>query len=338
MYARPVRSFNSSPVVVALVCIISATGILATGCLSRSHVVPTSELQTLAQMDPQTRGQRVRVTQGLETESDPPPAPAVDGSTHVHVVVAAPVHSHPGPAPVHGVSAKSAKEHAAFWIVVAAAVAVSMAATEGARYDGWVALHPMHPVHLYGWDGSYTWMPLAHITPDVAARTRKAIVRDNEGPWQTLGRAPLDRAGWTYSMLVGSSEIPGPEDGAARGFATHIQFGRFLSQDVGLVFDLGLSWGENLYNETVYDSRSSLELQLMPLAAGILHAGGFGQIGIGHRLDDRLYGRDQQGYLYGGGGMLQLELTTRLALTARAGLTMAYGEPISDFTVGVSIY
>src|SRR5690606_36617411 len=99
------------------------------------------------------------------------------------------------------------KEAAVVVLIAAAAVGVTAALTEGLRYDGTVALHPMQPVHLWGQGGAYTWMPLAHITPEVAAWAEKAVVRDDEGPWTELGRRPLDRQGFTYSLLLGSSEI-----------------------------------------------------------------------------------------------------------------------------------
>src|SRR5690606_31876438 len=247
---------------------------------------------------------------------DPPPAEPVpaDGSTHVSVGVVTPVHGPaPAPRPLSTTSAKSASDRAAFWIIVAAAAAVGLAATEGARYDGWVELHPMHPVHLYGWDGQYRQMPLAYVAPGGATWSRRAVVRDSDGSWRPLGRAPLDRAGWTYSVLLGSGQTPLPGT-RARGFASHIQLGRFVTQEVGLLLDFGLGWSQDERGDMIYDSRSAVELQVMPVDAGIVHAGVFGQLGVGYRLDDRVEGLDRRGYFYGGGAMLQLELTTRLAV------------------------
>lgn len=316
--------------------VLLAAAMLATGCLSNSHIIPRSELQALAQTNPQTRGQRVRVVQGFHSDDEPPPAPRADTGTYVHVGVVTPVRSTSSYSAGRP-SAKSSADDAKFWIIVAAAIAVGAAVTEGARYDGWVELHPMHPVHLYGWDGSYTWMPLANITPETAAWARKAMVRPEEGPWHELGRAPLNRRGWTYGMLVGSAEVP-EVGGNSRGFTSHIQFGHFFTGQLGLLFDLSMGWAENSFGETISDVRTSAELQLLPLALGRLHGGGFGQIGLGNRLDDTLKGSDRSGSLLSGGGMLQLELTTRLAITARAGVTQIYGKQTSDFTVGLSIY
>src|SRR5688572_14326929 len=68
--------------------ILLAGTMLSAGCLSTAHRVPRAELQRLAQLPPEQRGQRVRVTQAWAGDEGPPPAPHVDNST---VVV---VHSH----------------------------------------------------------------------------------------------------------------------------------------------------------------------------------------------------------------------------------------------------
>ena len=99
----------------------------------------------------------------------------------------------------------------ALLVGAAAVAAVALAVTEGARYDGWVRLHPMHPVHLYG-PGGYRVMPLAWVDPETAAWSTRAVVRPNEGPWQPLGRAPLDRHGFTYSVLGGAGQVVSGDD------------------------------------------------------------------------------------------------------------------------------
>src|SRR5690606_35087482 len=124
------------------------------------------------------------------------------------------------------------------------------------------------------------------VTPETAAWARKAIVRPSEGPWRQLGRAPLNRRGWTYSLLLGSAEVPEDASVNQRGFASHIQLGHFFTGQLGLLLDFSMGWAENEFQETMYDSRTSLELQFLPLAVGKLHAGGFGQAGIAYRLDD----------------------------------------------------
>ncbi len=326
--------------------VVTAAVSVFTGCLSQSHTIPRRDLQALAQTDPNQRSQRVRVIQNFVTQEEPPEAPAVRGSTVVVVHSAVPV---PGPrtGPVRvgsGGGSKASKlaeqeaDHAAVYVALAVVAALGLAVTEGARYDGWVQVHPMHPVHLYGWDGGYTWVPMAQLTPELAAWTRKAVIRQAEGPWQPMGRAPLNRRGLAYSVFLGTTEVPLADGDETRGFMSHIQFGGFFTQEVGLMLDIGMGWGDNAEGDVVFDLRNALELQVMPVALGKLHAGLFGQIGAGTRLDDSDEGDDSFDVFFGGGGLLQLDITTRLALTARAGVTQIYGETISDLTAGLSIY
>jgi hypothetical protein len=338
-YARAVRYPISASIV-----LVSAISLLP-GCLSSTYTIPRRDLQALAQVAPQARGSRVRVIQNFAGSEGPPEAPRVYSHTSVSISTGNP-NSGPAPRVGHGGSSAGslktagagASDDAAYWIVVASLVAVGLAVTEGARFDGWAEIHPMHPVHLFGWDGGYTWMPLAHVTPEAAEWARRAVIRESEGPWRPIQRAPLNRSGWTYSVLLGTSEVPLANGDPTRGFMSHIQLGHFFTGEVGLLFDIGLGWADDAFGNVVFDSRNALELQFMPLDLGILHGGLFGEIGFGRRLDDSAAGSDEFDVLGGGGALLQLELTTRLAITGRAGIAQAYGETISDLTLGLSIY
>ena len=351
---------------------------LSTACLSTSHEIGKTELQRLSQSAPETRGERVRVVQGLGHTEGPPAAEGVQGNTVV--VVRAPIwiggrpHRHrPRPAPAgnfgetpgpaggntntgggaHGNSgspskssgtsgsnlgnvASGKKDAAKALLIVAAAAALGLAVTEGARYDGWVRVHPMHPVHLYG-PGGYTVLPLAHIDPQTAAWASHGYIRENEGPFDHLGRAPLNRQGLTYSIFLGSGEVPVIDFEADPGFAGHIQFGYFFTKQVGLQFDLGMAWTADDNGNTIYNARYAAELQTHLVKAGPIHAGLFGQLGQASRFDDGI-GFDDKSGLYGGGALLQLELTTRLALTGRVGSVRSFGEWSKELGVGVSIY
>ena len=354
---------------------LSLIGLLAlspSGCMSNTHVIPKKDLAALSTVHPEQRGERVRVIQGLSGAESPPEAPRARGGAVV--VVHAPIwvggtpraRSRPrtsgptrtgpggatrtgpggasrtgGPAPTrsrHSQTGKAHKHSAKAWLVVAGTVAAALAFTEGMRYDGWVRLHPMHPVHLYGPGGTYTWMPLAHVTPDVAAWSQKAFVRPHEGPWEELGRAPLNRKGWTYAVLLGASEIQrrGDVDPTA-GFLGHIQIGNFPTREFGVLLDIGFGWADDDLDRTTFDARYAIELEYLPLSAGRLYAGGFGQVGIASRLDDSAQ-HDESSSLLGGGGLLQLELTTRLALMLRAGVTALHGETASELGLGLAVY
>jgi len=338
-----------------LAALLVAAALPLAGCLTNTYRIPPAELARLAQTPPEQRGNQVRVVQDLTTSDSPAPAAPVTAETHVSAVVVVPIRiggprprTGPpygggyggGPSPVRdtGGLAKSKADEAWVWFVLAGVVAIGLAATEGARYDGWVQLHPMHPVHLFG-PGGYTVVPLAQIDPNTAAWAERAVVRDSEGPWRMLGRAPLDRAGWSYSVLGGAASVPSADGTTELGAAAHIQIGYYPSHSIGIVGDVGLSWRPNMDDQTIYDSRWGLELHYLPLDAGPFHGGVFGGLALGARLED-IGDRTvrKQGLVVGGGALLQLEITTRLALTGRFGLGDAYGEASRDITVGLSVY
>jgi hypothetical protein len=314
------------------------------GCLSRSHVIPKNDLIALSQQAPDQRGQRVRVIQGFASEDDPPEARGSGGGTVV--IVGGGGHSHGGgrhnssaPARRSPSTAKGNADKAYVWIIIAAAVAITAAATEGARYDGWVELAPQHPVHLWGPYNEYTWVPLNELDPQTAMWARKAIVRPGEGSFRHLGRAPLNRRGFAYGMTLGRTESPSIYGYDKVGFLSHIQLGVFFTQQVGLFLDFGLGWATNDLGGTIFEDRNALELQILPLSAGAFHGGVYGQVGIGLRQEDGPKdGVELRDTYIAGGGMLQLELTTRLTITGRAGITNIFGSTVSDIGVGLSIY
>jgi hypothetical protein len=234
--------------------------------------------------------------------------------------------------------AQAKSDKAYVYIVLATIAAVGLAVTEGARYDGWAELHPMHPVHLFGPHGEYTWMPLAHIDPQTAGWARRAVVRPSEGPMRRLGRAPLNRVGFNYSMLMGVGELPSAHGDEELGFLSHIQFGYFPVQLVGIVADIALGWRDNQFGDRLFDSRYAAELQILPLAAGKLHGGGYAQLGMSARFEDGVGADRRTSTVRGAGALLQLELTTRLTLTARAGLTALHNHTSSELTFGMSVY
>lgn len=325
---------------------VAAVAALLGGCLTNTYKIPSTELQRLAATPPDQRAERVRVVQEFEGES-PPAQPRVGVETDVvffprTVIV---VGDGRRPPPHHGGGGKlggsggggggggDGKGAVILLVAMAAGAGIVLAATEGQRYDGWVKLHPMHPVHLWGPWG-YGVVPLAQLDQQTAALATKAVIRDVEGPWLTLGRAPLDRQGFTYSVLGGAGEIDGP-DGRGVGPQFHIQMGYYPVHQVGLQFVWTPAWRDDVAGDTILDVRVGLELDILPLDAGKLHGGGYGNASIGWRTTSS--GTEEAGFT-GAGAKLQYELTTRLALTGRFGITRAYGEIARDVTAGISIY
>ncbi|HVV82275.1 MAG TPA: hypothetical protein VHE35_04320 [Kofleriaceae bacterium] len=326
----------------AAMAALGAVSVILGGCLSHGYVIPHDELVRLSQTAPGERGARVEVVQQLG--EDPPPAQGVNPDTEV-VVVEQPiviVDDHPGyyghhrGGGVHGGSSGgggSGKDEVIAALVIAATAAVTLAVTEGQRFAGDVRLHPMHPVHLWGPWGQGV-LPLAQIDPTIAAQTTRAEVSDQEGPWLELDRAPLDRKGWTYAMLAGAAQLRA-DDGRELGPAFHVQLGRYPSQRWGLVMDWTAAWRDTSTHDELLDLRWGLELQALPLAAGRLHAGGFLNGSYAWRSVGDV---DESSLVSGGGALVQVELSTYLALTGRVGILHAWGELTRDVTVGLSIF
>jgi hypothetical protein len=362
---------------------ILAGSVLATGCAATTYHIPASELQRLAAMPPETRGQHVRVVQQL-SDGEVEPAQPVTAETEV-VLFPEPnvwgperrrwygsggasggggwsggdvVRDHragvggssrpsspaPHAATGHGGSLQlgsgSDGKAAAIAILAAAAViVVAAAAVEGSRFDGYAELHPMYPLHVVGRDGSTAVMPLAWIDPQTAAWADHAVVREHEGPWHALERAPLDRQGWTYALLGGLGTYKSVDRTVDHGPAFAIQFGYFPDQKLGILGNVFFGWRNNAVNQTLFDTRYTLELDAYPVQADRLHLGVFGGGGLGYRVEDYPGSDGNEGTTaLLGGALVQLDINTRLALTGRLGITYAHGEQMKDALFGLSVY
>lgn len=337
--------------------LLLAGSVITSGCASSAFRIDQSELQRLAQTPPETRSQSVQVSQQLR-DADGPPADRVDGNTTIVYVptvrVSTGIHYGPRARPISGAtgggtssggtgggSASSGKDAAIAIIVMAAVAMVAVIAVEGSRFDGDVALHPMHPVHLYGHDGGYVVAPMAWIDPQLAAWADYGVVRPTEGPWRELRRRPLWREGPTYALLGGSGSFTSAAGGKEFGPSFSIQLGYYFTEQFGIVGSLFLGWRENRFADTIFETRSQLEAQYMAIKSGPFHAGLFGAAGVAYRYEDfeegTLTGRDTSLAL-SAGALFQLELHTRIALTARLGATHAHGERMTDMMVGLSVY
>jgi hypothetical protein len=338
------------------------------GCGTTSYKIPASELQRLAVTPPEQRGQHVRVIQQLSEAEVGPPQP-VEAQTQIVIFPEVNVYgpyerrryynygggtgtatgqggvavtrgtpsSGSGPS-VPGGKAANDKAEAIVFLAIAATALVVAAAVEGSRFDGYANIHPMMPVHLFGRDGGYTVLPLAWIDPQTAAWADHAIVRETEGPWQPLERAPLDRTGLTYAMFGGLGSFKSADGTVQNGTATTLQLGVFPEQHVGVLGSVFFGWRDNSTNNTLFESRYTLEVQGYPIQAGPLHLGLYGGGGAAYRWEDGVIGGNAGSLALIGGAMVQLDFNTRLALTARLGQTYAHDERMSDLMVGLAVY
>ncbi len=222
-------------------------------------------------------------------------------------------------------------------LVAAAVVGGVLAGTRGLRYDGWVEVDPSQPVYLRGPHGEFDWVPLADLRPEDAQWASSAFIQSHEGSVNKLGRAPIAREKWTYSVLFGPGQIPIEDEPSSLGLLGRFDIGYFPARDFGIGADFGFGWVQDGEGDTVYNSRLAVQLQSFLVNARPVHAGLFGQVGFSSHIDDGIQ-TDKSSALFGGGGLFQLELTTTLALTARAGITYLHGSAVGDLGLGISIY
>jgi hypothetical protein len=346
-----------------LTAVALAASVIVTGCASSTYKIPGRELHRLAQQAPETRAQRVRVQQELGDADVGPPQP-VTAETHIVIFPHLNISGAHGRRRYYGTGsswgtggsgggAPSSKggmgslkmngggdgKGAAIAVLVVAAVAlVAVAAVEGSRFDGYANLHPMHPVYLVGKDGGRVVLPLAWIDQPTAEWARYGLVRRHEGPWHELERAPLDREGWNYSMFGGIGTYESADGTKGRGTATTIQLGYFPAHPIGVVGSVFFGWRQNVLDETLFESRYTLELQGYPLHTGPLQVGGYVGGGAAYRFEDGFANGNAGSSALIGGGMMQLDINTRLALTARFGITYAHHERMTDALFGLAVY
>ena len=334
--------------------VVVAGSLIASGCSVNSYKIPTNELSRLAQVPPEARGQHVRVIQEV-VASDVPAAPPVSGETQIVLIPQVDIGGSVHRAPSHGGggfgigkisgAGGDGKGAAIAFLVLAATAMVTAAVIEGSRFDGYAQLHPMHPVHLIGKDGTYTVVPLAWIDANAAAWAESAVVRPSEGPWRELDRAPLSRQGFTYGMYGGTGSLRSAEGDLGMGPAWTVQLGYFPTQEVGILGSVFFGWRDNRLGATLFETRYTAELQVLPVQLGILHAGVFGGAGEAYRFEDafrlpngQVVAGDEASIALTGGAMFQLDINTRLALTGRLGISYAHGEQMHDALIGLSVY
>jgi hypothetical protein len=229
----------------------------------------------------------------------------------------------------------------ALLIVVAVLATVGMVATEGTRYDGSVAMYPWQLVHLKNAQGQEREVPLAQLSLSDAQSATKAVVMDDEG-WglMRLGRRPLDRKGFAFKLDLGGSHAWN-WGGEGNGFGMNLQLGYFPHHIVGILGSWSFLHGSDFNGNTVSRNTLAIEAQVFPVSVWRLHLGAFGHAGVAFVNDA---GGSRNGNSFGGGLILELALTSRLALTFRADNSIAQvgseaGWAVdSTFTGGVAIY
>ncbi|HEX7599337.1 MAG TPA: hypothetical protein VF518_14065, partial [Polyangia bacterium] len=210
-------------------------------------------------------------------------------------------------------------------IAVIVLAAAGFAVNEGVRYDGAVQMFAGQPVHLKDSSGGERVVALGDLVPADATQSVKAEVMDDEG-WglRFIGRRPLDRKGFAFKLDMGSIRSLCACYSAA-GFASNIQFGYFPHQRLGLLLNLTLGGGSDGLGNTFSRHSISGEAQWFPLNLWRVHLGAFGHGGV--QIASESNSDSRTGPAFGGGLLLEIALTTRLALMARGDWTTARTAP-----------
>ena len=343
---------------------------LAVGCTSNEYVIPHEELVRLAATPPPERGARVRVVQDLgDRRSDPVPQTTDDDVADVQIDISdgqrpprrrgVSINGGGGGRGTSGghISHVGGTGHfggggggggngdavlVAIVVVVAVVVAIGLVSSEGVRFDGFVVMSPDQPVHLRAANGQQATIPIADLSPGWASGTVEAKVMDDEGfGLRRLDRLPLDRRGATFKLDSGT--IAFDFAGAAlAGPAMNVQAGYFFTRKLGGLATLGLGGGAAA-GGLVPRHALGLELQAFPASWGRVHLGAFGNGGMA--ITEVLVGATPtyvSGPSAGGGALAELDLTSRLALTLRAGGSLAKLDqvwtPAAQLTAGVAVY
>lgn len=366
--------------------LVTLCALLTSGCLGIQYEIPRSELERLVRTPPEQRGQAVHAVQQFTTASNPDPAdpwpqpeaeppPGYGPSIHGHFWIpniytdwGPPTHrpnaAWSGPPTVHeatGVGQPATKPSSSnsgsggignvdkllvAAVVVGVAVGVGLAASEGARYEGTVAVHPRHPVHLWYGNGKQGVAALDELSDEDLRNVTRASLMGDEGAglWERAP-APLNRQGFTYQFGAGEDHfaLRGPLSERSLGF--NFAVGYFPVRSFGLLANSRLQWS-SAEERSFYNVRLGVEAQWYPVNLWRLHLGPFGGAGTswsasaGRELPDT---EDQRTYL-SFGGLAEFEVTTRLALTFRWTQDWLPRTPqdtshlIGSWSVGLAVY
>jgi hypothetical protein len=321
----------------------SAAGALlaSLGCLSQSYEVSAPELARIAQLPAEERGESVRVTQQTSfgndlrdrslpsTDADIALLIATQGDPLHHAAARSRRASHHDVAFDDDSDADGAAEEAlaAAVVIVAAAAtaALTVGVTEGARFDGWMRAPEQHPVLLVDRWGRQRWERLGSLSAGDLDDVHHGVLADFKDDLEPLERHPLDREGFAYQLEFGAESAPFA--GPSLAVSGRGGVGFMPSQHYGFLLGAAFSTARAdepraLPSETTssFDHRVFLQAEAWPLSAGRWHLGPYAELGYGWALADDLQGsRGVSGPMLALGVALQLDWTTRLALTLRGG-------------------
>ncbi|MDX2020522.1 MAG: hypothetical protein SF187_09790 [Deltaproteobacteria bacterium] len=236
-----------------------------------------------------------------------------------------------------------AKAVAALIVVAAAGAALGAAVTEGARFDGQAVVAPSHNVYLKRTDGGEMVQRLDALAPQDLQGIAEVQVSDAEGyGLMRVARNPLNRRGFAFKLDGGSMGTRLDGGVSSRGPGANIQLGYFFANYLGILATSALTGGTDSQSRGFFRAQIGAEAQAFLPGLGPLHLGGYG--GVASSSTEIDGAGTASGTTWGAGGLLEIELTTRLALDFRVGGSWSKssdrgsGADGLGVTVGVAIY
>jgi hypothetical protein len=329
-----------------------------TACTVHQYEIPHDELERLARAPTEQRGERVRVLQQTWYDQDElvsVDAQQTDAATNTALLAVlrteeerrlrerqrdddnAESDADDGDDDEDDDAARLAGAALAAF-AVATVILAPVAVTEGVRHDGYARLQADQPLFLVG---PQRWVSLAELGPNDVLGAQRAVAPGWGGRVQTLERRPLDRVGLAYTLEFGGARLPRASDDALLGYGGRLTLGGHPLQELG--FFVG---GQFAYGSQLGDARFLGKVfgaaEYLPAALGVLHAGLFAEAGLSAYAGNSPRTDDRSGLFVTCGPVLQLALSTRLALTLRAGATNTVTDEgrtwLPEASFGVAVY
>lgn len=316
------------------------------GCTLRQYEISHAELERLAKLSPTERGQRVRVLQQTAYDHDELGVSEEEALDEAPVLILAAASEQrenrenepKDDADEENDEASDLAAAAALVLLATGVVLVPVAVTEGVRYDGFAAMLADQPLYLVGAD---RWVRLADLTVEDANSSVRAIAPDWGGPVTRLERRPLDRVGFAYTLELGGAALPPRPDERLGAYGGRLQVGGHPSQELGVFVGGQFAYGSSS-EDRLFFGKLFGAVEFLPAALGIFHAGGFVEGGYSHFVHSQDGSETAPGAYFSLGPVVELALSTRLALTVRGGMS-SIATPwervwLPEGSLGVAVY
>lgn len=327
-------------------CVLGICLALAPGCTLHQYEISRAELERLAETSRAERGQRVRALQQTAYDQDElgvDEEEALDEDGALVLVLASSSEQRQSKESESNDDdeddeASELAAGAALVLLVTGVVLVPVAVTEGVRYDGFVEMTADQPLYLVGAD---RWVRLEDLSPEDARASVRAVAPDWGGPITRLERRPLDRVGFGYTLELGGAALPPRQDERLAAYGGRLQLGGHPSQQLGVFIGGQFAYGSSS-EDRLFLGKLFGAVEFFPAALGIFHAGVFAEGGYSHFVHGRDTSETTPGAYFSAGPVLQLALSTRLALTLRGGMssiaTTSERVWLPEGSLGVAVY